>query len=107
MVDITIYIEGVPSENPAVLTIDNSAIFREKFHQLFSQQLSSTEFNLKIQPFGTVTQARKMLELIETQGINAVILIDLDAPKEQRDEKNKEMKGLVNISRLIQQKFSL
>ena len=65
MVDITIYIEGVQSENSSVLTIDNSAIFREKFHQLFSQQLSSTEFNLRIKPFGTITQARKMLELID------------------------------------------
>jgi hypothetical protein len=87
MVNITIYIEGVPSENPAVLTIDNSAVFREKFHQLFSQKLSATEFNLQIKSFGSVTQARKMLEHIETQSINAVILIDLDAPKEKREER--------------------
>lgn len=92
MVDITIYIEGVQSENPAVLTIDNSAIFREKFHKLFSQQLSSTEFNLQIKPFGTVTKARKMLELMDSQGINAVLLIDLDAPKEQRDERLNQYK---------------
>jgi hypothetical protein len=56
MVNITIYIEGVPSENTAVLTIDNSAVFRENFHQLFSQKLSSTEFNLRIKPFGSITQ---------------------------------------------------
>jgi len=87
MVDITIYIEGMQSENSAVLTIDNSAIFRENFHKLFSQKLSSTEFNLRIKPFGTVTHARKMLEHIDTQGINAVLLIDLDGPKEQRDER--------------------
>ncbi len=92
MVDITIYIEGVQSENPAVLTVDNSAIFRENFHQLFSQKLSSTEFNLRIKPFGTITQARKMLELMDTQGINAVLLIDLDAPKEKRDERLNQYK---------------
>ncbi|OQY54634.1 MAG: hypothetical protein DRR08_20990 [Candidatus Parabeggiatoa sp. nov. 2] len=92
MVDITIYIEGVQSENPAVLTVDNSAIFRENFHQLFSQKLSSTEFNLRIKPFGTITQARKMLELMDTQGINAVLLRDLDAIEEKRDERLNQYK---------------
>jgi len=87
MVNITIYIEGVPSENPAVLTVDNSAVFREKCHQLFSQKLSSTEFNLQIKPFGSITQTRKMLEYIEIQCINAVFLLDLDAPKEKREER--------------------
>jgi len=87
MVDITIYIEGMPSENPAVLTVDNSAIFRESFHKLFYQKLSTTEFNLRIKPFGSITQARKMLEQIESQGINAVLLMDLDAPKEKIDER--------------------
>jgi len=84
MVNITIYIEGVQSENTTVLTVDNSAIFRENFHKLFSQKLFSAEFNLIIRPFETITQAGKMLKDIETRGINAVILIDLDAPKEKR-----------------------
>jgi hypothetical protein len=84
MIDITIYIEGVKSDNPAVVTVDNTAVFRENFHKLFSQQLSSEKFNLIIQPFGTITQSRKMLEHIEKKGINGVLLIDLDAPKEQR-----------------------
>jgi len=92
MVDITIYVEGVQSENSAVLTVDNSAILRENFHKLFSQKLSSTEFNLRIKPFGTITQARKMLELMDTQGINAVLLIDLDAPPEKRDERLNQYK---------------
>jgi len=87
MVNITIYIEGMSSENPAVLTVDNSAMFRESFHQLFSQKLSSTEFNLQIKSFGSITQARKMLEHIETKKINAVILIDLDARSEKREER--------------------
>jgi hypothetical protein len=87
MIDITIYIEGVKSDNPAVMTVDNTAVFRENFHKLFSQQLSSEQFNLIIQPFGTITQSRKMLEHIEKQGINGVLLIDLDAPKEQRVER--------------------
>jgi len=92
MVDLTIYVEGVQSEKSAVLTVDNSAILRENFHKLFSQKLSSTEFNLRIKPFGTITQARKMLELMDTQGINAVLLIDLDAPPEKRDERLNQYK---------------
>ncbi|MEN8215484.1 MAG: hypothetical protein ABFS56_03740 [Pseudomonadota bacterium] len=60
MVDITIYIEGgVQSYNSAASTVDNSAIFRENFHKLFSQKLSTTEFNLQIKPFGSITQAKK------------------------------------------------
>ena len=85
MVDITIFVEGVQSQYPAVSTIDNSAVFRENFHKLFSQKLSSLKFNLIIKPFGTITQARNTLEHIETKGGNAVLLIDLDAPKEKKD----------------------
>ncbi len=106
MVDITIYIEGsTQSQNPAVSTIDNSAVFRENFHKLFSQKLSLTEFNLRIKPFGTITQARKMLEQIETQGINAVLLIDLDGPKEKKDERLNRYKpfGTTTIFFMIQE----
>ncbi len=88
MVDITIYIEGgAQSEKPDVLTVDNSAVFRENFYKLFSQKLSPTEFNLKIKPFGPIEETKKMLEHIEIKGINGVVLIDLDAPKEKRDER--------------------
>jgi hypothetical protein len=46
MVDITIYIEGgVQSNDSSVLTVDNSAIFRESFYLLFTQKLSPLEFN--------------------------------------------------------------
>lgn len=85
MVNITIYIEGKQSKNPAVLTVDNSAVFRENFYKLFSQKLPPTEFNLRINMFGTVTQTENILKDIEIQDINSVVLIDLDAPKEKRD----------------------
>ncbi|OQX00346.1 MAG: hypothetical protein BWK80_62060 [Desulfobacteraceae bacterium IS3] len=88
MVNITIYIEGgAQSENPAVLTVDNSSVFRENFHKLFSQKLSSAEFNLRIKPFGPIQGTKKMLERIEIQRINGVVLIDLDAPKEERNNR--------------------
>jgi hypothetical protein len=95
MIDITIYIEGVQGgelKNNAALTVDNSAVFRESFHKLFSQQLSPEKFNLIIQPFGSVSRAREMLKHIEEEGTNAVILIDLDAPKEEREERLKYYK---------------
>lgn len=76
----------------AVLTVDNSPIFRENFHKLFSQELPTTEFNLQIKPFGSITQAKKKLEQIETQGINAVLLIDLDAPPAKRKERLNQYK---------------
>jgi hypothetical protein len=83
VVDVTIYIEGVYSENTTVLAVDNTAVFRESFYKLLSQKLSPTDFNLIIQPFGTITQTKKRLELIEEHKSNAVILIDLDGPKEK------------------------
>lgn len=87
MVDVTIFIEGVKSQNPAVSTVDSSIDFREKFHKLFSQEISPAEFNLNIMPFGSITKAKNMLKYIETRRITAALLIDLDAPKEQRDER--------------------
>jgi hypothetical protein len=90
MVDITIYIEGgVQSNDSSVLTVDNSAIFRESFYLLFTQKLSPLEFNLKIQPFGSITRTKKMLEKIQKHHIQAVLLIDLDMPKENKDERLK------------------
>ena len=91
MVDITIFIEGgAISNSSSVLTVDNSAIFRESFYNLFSQKLSPLEFNLKIQPFGSITQTRNMLLKIHKHSIKAVLLIDLDMPKEKKDERLKK-----------------
>lgn len=87
VVNVTIYIEGVDSENSLVLTADNTPGFREYFSQLLSQKLSTDDFNLIIQPFGTITQTKKRLELIEKHKSNAVILIDLDGPKEKLPER--------------------
>ena len=82
MVEITIYVEGLTSTNPSVLTVDNSALFRESFHNLFSQKLHPEAFDLRIIPFGSITQSKKKLAHIEKKGINAVLLIDLDGPKQ-------------------------
>jgi len=93
MVEITIYVEGVMSTNPSVLTIDNSVLFRESFHKLFSQKLHPENFDLRIVPFGTVTQARRKLDHLKKKGINGVLLIDLDAPKEQKNARIENYSG--------------
>ena len=57
MVNITIYVEGGPnnSSDTSAQTIDNSAVFREGFHRLFSQKLGDYNFNLMIQPIGPIS----------------------------------------------------
>ncbi|WP_084071013.1 DUF4276 family protein [Desulfocicer vacuolatum] len=87
MVEITIFVEGVNSINSSVLTADSSMFFRENFHKLFSQQLHPTEFDLKIISFGSVTQTKSKLSHIESRGLNGVILIDLDAQKEEKNDR--------------------
>lgn len=87
MVDITIYVEGKPEDDPAVATVDSSVTFRENFYKLFSQKLLPKKFNLKIEPFGTITHVKRMLNYAKDQKINAAFLIDLDAPKEKRKER--------------------
>jgi len=101
MVDITIYVEGVSSNDPVVDTVGNSAVFRENFYQLFSQKLEPTQFNLKIIPFGTVTQAKAKLQQIETQKMNAVLLIDLDAAKNEREERLLKFYAPLDTTRLF------
>ncbi len=87
MVDITIYVEGSPTNDQSASTVDGSAVFRENFHKLFSQKLSVSKFNIAIQPFGSITHTRNMLDRIKSHKLNAVLLIDLDAPKEKRGER--------------------
>ncbi len=87
MVDITIFVEGTCSGEPSVATMDSSPGFRESFYTLFTQKLAPLEFNLKIIPFGSVTAAKHILDKIGAQHNHAIILIDLDAPREKREER--------------------
>lgn len=83
MVEVTIYLEGgtMPGEkNAAASTVSNTEVFREKFNQLFAQQLDADKLNLKVRNMGSVSQTRKRLKKIKEKGEAAVLLIDLDAP---------------------------
>jgi hypothetical protein len=90
MVSVTIYIEGGTvntSESDEAQTIDNSTLFREGFHELFSQKLNEGDFDLKVQPIGSVSQTKKYLKRLLDNEINGVILIDLDGPKIQKNDR--------------------
>ncbi len=102
MVSITIYIEGGNvqyGDSATIQTIDNSPIFRENFHRLFSQKFKETDFNLIVQPIGSVSQAKKYLGHI-AEDENKVIFIDLDAPKSER-EKRLQSYAPLDTSRLF------
>jgi hypothetical protein len=92
VVRVTIYIEGGSTNsslNPEADTVDNSIFFRESFHKLLSQKLSNDQFDLSIQPIGSISQARQQLQSITAQKINGIILIDLDGPKNEKEERLK------------------
>jgi len=80
MVTITVFIEGVgyPNPNPAADTVDNSAVFRKSFHQLFSQVLTAP-IDLEIEPGGPNRQAIIFYKRSVGKGETARLLIDLDA----------------------------
>lgn len=87
MVDITIFIEGVPTPDPMAGTVSNSPAFREKFYDLFTQQIAATDFNLKIELIGSVTQTRATLERAHDYEHAVALLIDLDGPREELDSR--------------------
>jgi hypothetical protein len=103
MVDVTIYVEGKQSDKPPpeASAADNSPFFRENFHKLFSQKLSPSEFNLRIVPFGTVTQAGTMLGDMERLGINGALLIDLDGPRQEKDERLRQNYETFDTNRIF------
>lgn len=90
MVSVTIYIEGGTigtSESAEAQTIDNSSIFREGFHKLFSQKLAEDDFDLIVQPIGSISQTKSYLKKLIDDEIEGVILIDLDEPKNQKNDR--------------------
>jgi len=84
MVDITIYIEGQESTSPLATS---STVFRENFYKLFSQLIPPADFNLVIEPFGSVSNAPAKLQKITADNLDAILLIDLDAPKSEKPQR--------------------
>lgn len=103
MVDITIYIEGFGYEKDLNLdsTFDSSVFFREAFNRLFYQKIQESEFNIKIQPIGSVTQASTYLKRIKENDENAILLIDLETSKEKKQEKIERLFKAYDINDLF------
>ncbi|MBV6429621.1 MAG: hypothetical protein KIPDCIKN_04186 [Haliscomenobacter sp.] len=90
MVSVTIYIEGGTvnaNESAEAQTIDNSSVFREGFHKLFSQKFAEDDFDLIVQPIGPISQTKNYLKRLIDDEIDGVILIDLDGPKNQKNDR--------------------
>jgi hypothetical protein len=97
MVRVVVYVEGgtPPQQHvEGVLTIDNSSIFREHFHQLLSQKFDPNLFDLVVQPIGSVTRVKALLEMLNHDQKNSAILIDLDGPESVREDRLKHFAPL-------------
>ncbi len=103
MVKLTIFIEGGASftnDSPDIQTIDSSAVFREGFYNLFAQHLHKSEFDIVIEPIGSVSQAKVLLKKT-TADKDTILLIDLDAPKEQKQQRITDNFEGLNNSKLF------
>lgn len=87
MVNVTIYIEGFAYEKDQDTTFDNSVFFREAFNRLFYQSIKESEFNIVIQPIGSITKSASYLKKINTKGENAILLVDLETSKINKQKK--------------------
>jgi hypothetical protein len=94
MVTLTVFVEGGPNDGrPAADTAQASAAFREGFRKLFAQL--PLAFRLVIEPIGPVSRAREYLARIEAEGQEALVLVDLDAPPAERQQRIEQFyKGL-------------
>lgn len=108
MVKITVFIEGgiLPGDNTAVQTIDNSEKFRESFRKIFNALIPNDQYELDITPSGPNKQAIKFFQQNIEKGLNAVLLIDLDDVKGNKNNKIEEFGitlGLNNIFFMVQE----
>jgi hypothetical protein len=89
MVTITLYMEGGVLANPRVpsLAINNSAALRQSLKLLFEQGIDDTLFRFIIEMGGGEKQAIKFFEEKHKLDSNALLLIDLDNPKSQKEVK--------------------
>lgn len=93
MVTITIYLEGgvLPSLNDAAQTTNNSTRLREGFSKLLRQIFSEADYNLEIKPSGGYKSAAKRFKELREDEKETVLLIDLDAPKNEKPKKLEEL----------------
>ncbi len=90
MVTISIFIEGGnPNLNSSAATNNNSTKLRESFNSIFSQIISPSNYNLKIKMSGGIAGTVKKYKLEIKKDKNALLLIDLDDIKDQKENEEK------------------
>jgi hypothetical protein len=92
-IEIQLFVEGgvLPNENLAVTTMDNSNKLRESLHHLLSQLITPDKFDLIILPRSGYKQTAKDFKADIEKDSNSLLLIDLDAPKSQKNAKLSEL----------------
>jgi hypothetical protein len=88
-IEIQLFVEGgvLPNENLAVETMNNSNKLRESLHHLLSQLITPNKFDLIILPRSSNNQTVKDFKADLEKDSNSLLLIDLDAPKSEKNTK--------------------
>lgn len=88
MVKVSVFVEGPPVSNDTSslesLYAVNELEFQRAFNQLLSQELDLQDVEIAVFSLGSVTKAPTYAKQIIEKEIDALILIDLDAPPEER-----------------------
>jgi hypothetical protein len=86
-IEIQLFVEGgvLEHQNIAVETVNNSNKLRESLHQLLSQLVAPEKFDLVVLPRGGYKQTIKDFKADLEKDNQSLLLIDLDAPKSQKD----------------------
>lgn len=92
-IEIQLFVEGgvLPNENVAAATTDNSNKLRESLHHLLSQLITPDKFDLIILPRSGYKQTAKDFKADLEKDSNSLLLLDLDAPKSQKNAKLSEL----------------
>ncbi len=102
-IEIQLFVEGgvLPNENVSVTTTDNSSKLRESLHHLLSQLITPDKFDLIILPRSNYKQTAKDFKADLEKDSNSLLLIDLDAPKSQKNAKLSELALLDYVEKVF------
>jgi hypothetical protein len=96
---LKIFIEGgvLPNANINAQTINNSERLRESFYKLLSKKVDPSMFTLEVNVNAGISNVIKTFKSELEKGSDNLLFIDLDKPKEYRNERLEEL-GLEELS---------
>jgi hypothetical protein len=96
MVVVTVFFEGGanPNENPNVATFDNTNRLRESFNKLLNSGLENEKVRVQAEPAYSITN------VVKIRNPNALLLIDLDGPKDIKSKRLKDNK-LIDVQDFV------